>query len=429
MSNLTIGIIGVILVMILIFSRMQVGFAMLVVSFFGLWLLQDLDFALNILGRIPYSQTADNYAMTCMPLFIFMGIVIADSGLGKDLYNCAAKWLCRVKGGLAMATAVACGVFAAICGDSTTTAVTMGQVAYPQMKQQNYSDRLSGAVIACGGTVGILIPPSICMIVYGTMTETSIGSLFMAGFIPGILQVLFYVITVSILVRLKKDLAPAPFRSTMKEKLDSTKTVWPIVLIFLIILLGMYGGLFTPTEAGAAGSFATVIVCVLMRRLNWNTFKGSLLSSIKNTAMCFFILIGAYVFNRFMTMSGLPTTFGSFIAGLPVPRFVILILIIIMYLIMGAFMDVFAILLLTLPIIFPVIEALQYDPIWFGIIMVRMVEIGLITPPFGINLFTIAKNTGIQIGTMYKGVVPFLIADIIHVILLCVFPEIVMLLA
>ncbi|MCL1828010.1 MAG: TRAP transporter large permease [Oscillospiraceae bacterium] len=426
MSDLAIGLSGIAVVIILVFIRMQVGFAMIVVSLLGLWFLQGGTFALNIAGLIPYGQSV-SYTLACMPLFIFMGIVISESGLGADLYNFAANWLCRIKGGLPMATCAACGFFAAICGDSVTTAVTMGQVSYPQMKRLGYKDALSSSVIACGGTVGILIPPSICMIVYGTMTETSIGSLFLAGFIPGILQVLFYIFTIAIVVRLKKDLSPPPFKSTMREKLRSTKSVWPVILIFLVIVFGMYGGIFTPTEAGACGAFATVVVCFLMRRLNKRSFLFSMLDSIRNTSMCFFILIGAFVFNRFMTMSNLPNIFGAYIAELNVPRYVILLLIILMYLVMGAFMDVFATLLLTLPIIFPVVRALGYDAVWFGIIMVRMVEIGLITPPFGINLFAISKSTGVPIGTIYKGVVPFLIADALHVVFLIVVPEVVML--
>ena len=422
--NLIVGIIGIIIVMILIFTRMQVGFAMIVVGIAGLWVLQGREFAFNIAGMIPYGQSA-SYNMACMPLFIFMGLLISETGMGTDLYNCAAAWLCKIKGGLAMATAVACGFFAAICGDSTTTAITMGQVAYPQMKKHNYADELSVATIAAGGTVGILIPPSICMIIYGTMTETSIGALFTAGFIPGILQVLFYVATIFIVVRVSKRAAPTPFTTTTREKLQATKTVWPIVVIFLIIIIGMYGGFFTPTEAAACGAFATFIVSLLLRKLDKRNIKSTILLTIKSTAMCYFILIGAYVFNRFMTISGLPTAFGSYIAGLAVPRFVILILIVIMYLIMGSLMDVFAILLLTLPIIFPVITALEYDPIWFGILMVRMVEVGLISPPFGINLFTIAKNTRVDIKVMYKGILPFLAADAIHIILLCAIPEIV----
>jgi tripartite ATP-independent transporter DctM subunit len=432
MTPFTVGVIGIFLVLILMFTRMQISYAMIIVGFLGCWYLQDWGFAKNIIGLIPYSQTA-LYSMSCLPVFVFMGVILAVSGLGSDLFNFASKWLGMIKGGLAIATAVACGFFAAVCGDSITTAVTMGKVAYPEMKRHHYDDKLAGAVVACGGTVGILIPPSLCFIIYGTLTETSVGKLFMAGFIPGILQVLFYVIVVSILVRIKKDFAPKPIQYSMKDKIDSAKPVWPILLIFIVLIWGMYGGIFTPTEAGAIGAFVSFVVCFVLRRLSRARILETLSDTMKSTATVFMVLVGAYVFMRFMTMSGLPTLFGQSVVNLNVnfgvPRIYILFLIIVMYLIMGAFMDVFASILLTLPVLFPVVTALGYDPIWFGVLITRMMEFGLITPPFGINLFVISKNTGIQIKDMYKGVIPFLIADILHVCLLITFPDIALFLA
>jgi tripartite ATP-independent transporter DctM subunit len=432
MSPFTVGVIGIVVVLILVFARMPVGFSMILVGFVGCWYLQGWEFSKNVIGLLPYSQTAV-YSMACLPVFIFMGVTLSVSGLGTDLFNFASKWLGRVKGGLAMATAVACGLFAAVCGDSITTAITMGKVTYPEMKRQNYSDKLAGAVIACGGTVGILIPPSLCFIIYGTLTETSIGKLFMAGMIPGILQVLFYLVTVGILVRLHKDMAPAPVRYSLREKLESSKSVWPVLLIFVVIIGGMYAGIFTPTEAGAIGAFVSFMVCLLMRRLTPKKIVEAANDSLKSTATVFIILIGAYVFMRLMTMSGLPGRFGEAVVNLNVnhgvPRIFILLLILLMYIVMGAFMDVFATILLTLPVIFPVILAMGYDPIWFGVIITRMMEFGLISPPFGMNLFVISKNTGIPIGTMYKGAIPFLIADVFHVVLLIIFPDISLFLA
>ncbi|MDR0851266.1 MAG: TRAP transporter large permease [Clostridiales Family XIII bacterium] len=428
MSIETIGIIGVALVIVLMMLRMQVGWAMMLVGFFGCLYLQGWDFTTTVLGLIPFSS-AQSYSMSCLPLFIMMGIVLAESGLGAALFDFASKWLGRVKGSLAMATAVACGFFAAICGDSVTTAVTMGKVAFPEMIRYKYSPKLAGAVIACGGTVGILIPPSMCFIIYGTITEQSIGKLFMAGFIPGILQILFYVIVISILVRVRKDFAPSMLAKVpMREKWKATGQVWPVVLIFLIIMGGMYGGLFTPTEAAAFGAFASIVVGFVTRRLKIKSFGSALMESAKNSAMTYFILIGAYVFMRFMTMSNLPVTFGNAIVNLNaehgVPRLAILGLIILMYIVFGAFMDVFATILLTLPIIFPVIVQLGYDPIWFGVIITRMMELGMISPPFGINLFAIAKVTKTPISQIYAGVWPFLAADVVHVAMLIAFPQI-----
>jgi tripartite ATP-independent transporter DctM subunit len=423
----TVGIIGVVLVILLMLLRMQVGFAMLTIGFFGCLYLQGWDFTTTVLGLIPYSSTT-SYIMSCLPLFILMGIVLAESGLGAALFDFASKWLGRVKGALAIATAVACGFFAAICGDSVTTAVTMGKVAFPEMIRYKYHPRLATSVIACGGSVGILIPPSMCLIIYGTLTEQSIGRLFLAGFIPGILQVAFYVVVVCILVRIKKEYAPQiTGKVPMKAKLKSTTQVWPVIVIFIVIIAGMYGGWFTPTEGAAFGAFAALVVGFSTRRLGIKGFKNALMETTKSTAMTFFILIGAYVFMRFMTMSKLPVTFGNAIVGLNVehgvPRIYVLLLILAMYIIFGMFMDVFATILLTISIIFPVIVQLGYDPIWFGIIITRMMEFGMISPPFGMNLFAVAKTTKTPLSQLYAGVWPFLAADVVHIGLLIAIPE------
>jgi tripartite ATP-independent transporter DctM subunit len=432
MSIETIGIVGVALVVFLMLLRMQVGWAMLFVGFFGCLYLQGWDFTTTVLGLIPFSS-AQSYTMSALPLFILMGIVLAESGLGAALFDFAGKWLGRIKGSLAMATALACGFFAAICGDSVTTAVTMGKVAFPEMIRYKYSNKIASAVIACGGSVGILIPPSMCFIIYGTITETSIGKLFLAGFIPGILQVLFYVIVISIIARVNPTLmGTVQGKVPMREKFKASGQIWPVLLIFLVIMGGLYGGFFTPTEAAAFGAFASIAVGFITRKLRMNNFKRALMDSAQNSAMTYFILIGAYVFMRFMTMSNLPVMFGNAIVNLNVehgvPRLAILCLIILMYIIFGMFMDVFATILLTLPIIFPVIIQLGYDAVWFGVIITRMMEVGMISPPFGMNLFAIAKVTKTPIKDVYKGVWPFITADVLHVVLLIAFPIISLLL-
>lgn len=425
MSIEIIGVIGVVLILLLMFCKMQVGLSMCFVGFFGCWMLNGWDFASSVAGLIPYSQSS-LYTMACMPLFILMGVILANSGLAGNLYAFASKWLSRIKGGLAIATAVACSLFAAVCGDSVTTAVTMCKVAYPEMKKCGYKDALSGAVIAAGGTIGILIPPSIIFILYGTLTETSIGDLFTAGFIPGVLQMIFYIITIMIWTRIKKDLSPATYKTSMREKMTVTKDVWPILLLFIVVLGGMYGGIFTPTEGGACGAFAAFLLVTVKRKMNFKFFSNTMLEAIKSTAMCYFIMIGAYLFMRFMTISNLPTALGAYIISLNVPRIIVMILIIVLYIILGAFMDVFAAVLLTLPILFPVVMSLGYDAVWFGVIIVRMMEIGMITPPFGLNLFTIVKTSNIPIKTMYKGIFPFLIADFFHVTLILAVPDVVL---
>jgi tripartite ATP-independent transporter DctM subunit len=363
-----------------------------------------------------------------MPLFIFMGLILSESGIGADLYIAARNWMGRVGGSLAMATSVACGFFAAVCGDSATTAVTMGKVAFPEMRKHKYDDGLSTGCIVAGGTIGILIPPSICMIIYGLITEQSIGKLFMAGFIPGVLQVVSYVVLIFLMCKKNPALGPAPEKPVpMKEKIRSLKGVWPVIFIFLVILIGMYGGFFTPVEAGAMGAVVSLLVSVISRRMNWKKFSAAITDACRNTAMIFFLLIGAYIFMRFMALSHLPSTLGTAVLTLNTnyhfPRLVILLIILVFYMIMGAFMDVFAIILLTLSIVFPIITSLGYNPIWFGVIMTRMMEMGMISPPFGLNLFVIAKTTKVPMQKVYKGIFPFIGADFIHLALLIAIPE------
>ena len=427
MSPEIVGIIGVVILAALLFSRMYVGGSMMLVGFLGCWYLGNLKMALNLLGIVPYSQSA-SYTLACLPLFVMMGVILSVSKLGEDLYNAAAKWIGNFRGGLAMATEVACGFFAAVCGDSVTTAVTMGTVSFPQMMKRKYSMGLSACCIVSGGTLGILIPPSIGFIFYGLITEQSIGKLFMAGLIPGILQVLFYLITIFIVCRLDPTAGPGGPKAPMSEKVASLKNIWPVLLIFLAIILGLYGGFFTPTEAGAFGAFTSLLMSIILRRMTPERFKDSLRLTLHMTAMVFFLIIGAFVFMRFMALSRLPVTIGDGIANLTdlyhVPRFILLIGILVFYIILGAFLDVFAIIFLTLSIVFPIIVKLNYDPIWFGVIMVRMMEIGMITPPFGLNLFVISKTTNTPIKTVYKGIIPFIFADFVHVGLLILIPEI-----
>jgi tripartite ATP-independent transporter DctM subunit len=296
------------------------------------------------------------------------------------------------------------------------------------MKKHNYDDGLSAGCIVAGGTIGILIPPSLCMIIYGLITEQSIGKLFMAGFVPGVLQVLSYVILIFIMCKRNPAIGPAPENPvSMKEKLRALKGVWPVIFIFLFILAGMYGGFFTPVEAGAIGAGVSLLVSIVSRRMSWKRFSLAVTDACRNTAMIFFLLIGAYVFMRFMALSRLPGALGSAALALNTdyhfPRLAILIIILIFYVILGAFMDIFAIILLTLSIVFPIITSLGYNPIWFGVIMTRMMELGMISPPFGLNLFVIAKTTSVPMQKVYKGIFPFIGADFVHLIVLIAIPE------
>jgi len=401
---------------------------MILIGFVGCIILGGYSTATSLLGIVPYN-TASNFTLACMPIFIMMGFLIAESGLGADLYVAAKTWLGRLRGGLAIATIGACGFFAAVCGDSVTSAVTMSNVSFPEMKKHGYGDGTAAAAVCAGGAIGILIPPSVCMIIYGLITEESIGKLFIAGIIPGVLLVLMYMGVIVIKSHGKSGAIPSvgDEKSTFKEKLVSLKLVWPILVVFVVMMCGMYMGFFTPNEAASVGVVVTLIVAVAGRRLPWKKFKSALMQTVTYSAMIYLMLIGCYVFLRFMALSRLPAWLSENVTLLytvyEIPRVLILIIILIFYIIFGMFMDVFATILLTLGFVYPVIEILGYDLIWFGIIMTRMMEVGLISPPFGLNLFVVSKSCNVPMNKLYRGIMPFVGMDFIHITLMIVFPQ------
>jgi len=421
MSPEIVGVIGLAIMILLIFMRVWIGLAMMVVGFLGYAYLDGWDKAFLIIGREPYSQTA-LYILSCVPLFIGMGLLASRTGIAADLFNTANKWIGNIRGGLATATVVATGGFAAVCGDSSATAAAMGAVAYPEMKKLNYDSRLAAGCIAAGGSLGILIPPSLGFIIYGLLCEQSIGKLFMAGIIPGILEIAFYAVTISIVCRMNPKLGPPGPRSSMREKLSSLKNTWGMISLFVLVLGGIYLGIFTPTEAGAIGFFGIVVISLAARRLTWTKFRESTIDTIKITAMVVLILSGVFVFMRFLAVSGLTIMLSEFVIGLTVPPFVLLAGIIVFYLILGCFLPVIPMMVLTLPLIFPVIETIGLHPIWFGVIMVRCMEMGMITPPFGLNIFVLSSTINVPIPTLYRGVLPFVLADLCHIALLVAVP-------
>ncbi|MBN2059368.1 MAG: TRAP transporter large permease [Deltaproteobacteria bacterium] len=424
MSGEFVGIIGIVVLLVLMFLKVRLGTAMILSGFLGYAYLAGWDTALLMIGMEPHVQTA-YYPITAIPLFIMMGTVVAVSGISQDLYNAARKWIGHIRGGLAIATVGACGLFAAICGDSIATAVTMGKVAYPEMRRSGYDDRLASACVVAGGTIGILIPPSLGFILYGILTEESVGKLFIAGIIPGILEVFFYIITIYILCRLNPKMAP-PIgeRVNFREKVAGLKVVWPMIVIFLLVIIGIYAGIFTPTEAGAVGAFGAIVVALILRRFGWNELRKAAAETARSTTMILYVLIGAFVFMRFITLTDLPVAMSQFVVGLQMPKLLILMGIVVVYILLGCFLDVLIVIILTVPIIYPTILGMGYDPIWWGVIMVRVMEIGMITPPFGINLFVLTKAINLPIGIAYQGVAPFVIADFFHVALLIAFPQI-----
>jgi len=421
MSPEIIGVIGLAVLIALLFAGMWIGAAMAMVGFLGYAYIMGINSAFAMVSQIPFTTMAW-YPLTCVPLFIFMGVVIFHSGVGKDLYYTAYTWLGQLRGGLAMATVVACALFAAITGVSSPALATLGKVAVPEMRKYNYDDKLATGSLACAGTMAFLIPPSVAFIIYGILTENSIARLFMAGFLPGVLLTVLFMATIVIITIVRPGSGPAGPKTSFKEKIVSMKLTWPMVLLFLLVLGGIYGGIFTPTEAGAVGAFGTIIITLFARRLTGRALLNSVLETAQITAMFVLIIAGAFIFNNLMVISKLAFYLGNFIAGLDLPPYAILVAIIFAYVILGMFLDVMSCILVTVPIFFPIVLAMGFDPVWYGVIMVRVMEIGVITPPVGMEVFMLSGITGVPAGTIFRGIVPFVIADILHVALLVAFP-------
>lgn len=422
MGNTEIFIIFTLIMIVLMLIRVWIGLAMAVAGLVGFAVIAGWEHALIMVGMEPFTQT-NFYPITAMPLFLFMGAVVAVAGISADLYDAARKWIGQLRGGLAMATVAGCGAFAAMCGDSVATCVSMGKLTYPEMRRHGYSETLAAGCIAAGGTLGVLIPPSVMFILYGIFTETSIGALFIAGIIPGLLEILFYCVTIYIWCRLHPNAGPPGPRVPFKEKVISLKAVIPMIIIFVSVMAGIYGGIVTPTEAGALGVVGAIIVSLAMRRLRWKPFVASIGETATSVAMVLFLLIGAFIFMRFTTISQVPIMLGEYVAGLALPNWLILAAIMAVYVICGMFLNSVATMIITLPVVLPVILAMGYSPIWWGVIMVRTIEIAMITPPVGINVFVLAKAVNLPVSTIYKGIGPFVIADILHVALLLAVPE------
>ena len=427
MSEPVIGLIGIIVLLILIFLNMPIGFALALVGFCGFAWVAGFSGALNNLSAVPFRWVAD-YSMAVVPLFLLMGSIAANTGITQDLYAAAHNWIGRLRGGLAMATVAACAGFAAICGSSTATGAAMSKVALPEMKRYNYDLKMAAGSIAAGGTIGILIPPSLGFIVYAILTEESVGRLFMAGILPGILQAVFYIATIYILCVRNPGMGPAGPKTSFKSKVKAVKGVWSMLALFVLVMGGIYTGFFTPSEAAAIGAFGALVISLIGRRLTRNNLVTSLYETGQSTAMIFIVIIGAFIFMRFLAVSNLPFVLSEVVTGLNLPPYAILVMILVFYIIIGCFLEIMSTLALTIPIIFPTILALGFDPIWFGVLFVRMAEIGEITPPIGLNCFVIAGVTGIPVGTVFRGIVPFIIADIFHVALLVAIPAISLLL-
>lgn len=422
MDPFVIGIIGIVVLIIFLFSKMPIGAGMAIVGFLGFSMVVGFGPAFGVLRTVPYT-TFSEQGLSVIPLFLLMGAFAFHSGMSEDLFDVVYKWLGHFRGGVAMATIVACAMFAAISGSSLATAATLGAIALPEMKKYKYDDGLATGAVAAGGSVGILIPPSVILILYGIITEQSIGKLFLAGIIPGIMEAVFYIFTIAYLTFFKPHHGPRGPKTTFREKIRSLKKAWEVVLLFGVVIGGIYKGVFTPTEAAGIGAFGTFFFALIRGKLNWSNFNQSLSGTVQTTGMLFLIILGAMLFGYFLSVTRLPMEFASIVSDWPVNRYVILAFILIITMLLGCIMDSMAIVLLTIPVFFPLIQHLDFNAIWFGILVVRVTEMGLITPPVGLNVYVIKGISGVPIGTIFRGVVPHLIADMLQVIVLVIFPQ------
>ncbi len=426
MSPIEIGIIAIALMFLLIFIGLPVGVSMGLLGFAGIWLLISETAAMSVIAHIPFGVIT-NYDYATLILFIFMGHVIFVTGIGQDMFDLAAKWLGHLPGGLAIAATGACTGFAAISSSSLATASTIGLISIPEMRKYKYDPALATGCVAAGGTMGSLIPPSGILIVYGLITETSIGKLFMAGIIPGLIQAAFYITTIYLLCRWKPSMGPLGPRYGFKERIKALRNCGELLFLIVLVLGGLMIGWFTPTESGAVGAAGAIAISLLRRRLTWQLFKEAVLGSLKTGGMIYTILIGAMLFKQFITVTTIPIVLAEVLTGMQVSPYVIILAIVFLYFILGCIMDPMAMVLLTVPIFLPLITSLGFDPIWFAIIVVKMTEIGAITPPLGMNVYVIAGITpDVPMQTVFKGIVPFLVAEVFDMSLLLSFPAIIL---
>jgi tripartite ATP-independent transporter DctM subunit len=423
MNPVLIGMIALAVLFLLMFFDMPIAFAMALVGFCGFAVLSSLDAALNMVGLVPYTTAAD-YIFSVLPLFLLMGEFASISGIMGEAYGTLNKWIGHLPGGLAMATVGGCAGFGAVCGSSVATGATMARVALPEMRKYNYDEGLSTGSLAAGGTLGIMIPPSMQFILYGVIAEQSIGKLFMAGILPGILLSLLFAVSIYIVTKKNPRMGPASARAGWRERFASLKGVWGVVLLFAIVMGGIWGGYLTPTEAAAAGVLVSFILVVVRGKLNRRNMAVAVKGAFMTTGMCLGILIGAMIFGYFIALTTLPMALARFVSSLSIPPLGILVCILVVYLILGCLMDALAMVLLTMPIFIPVILGLGFDPIWFGVILCLMCEMALITPPVGMNVFVISGMSGVSMYTVFRGIMPFLIAMMVCMILLIAFPQI-----
>jgi tripartite ATP-independent transporter DctM subunit len=426
MEALDAGLVSFAGMFVLLLIGVPIGFAMGLAGLFGMSMIIGWEPALSLFGTTAFETTV-TYDLSIVPLFILMGSMASRSGLSQELYEAFDAWVGAFRGGLALATIGACGAFAAICGSSLATAATMTKVALPEMKRYQYNDSLATGSVAAGGIIGILIPPSVILVLYGILTETSIGDLFIAGFIPGILTIIGFMAAIAVVTRLWPDISKPGKRSTTRQKIQALGRTWGVLLLFLLVIGGIYFGVFTPTEAAGIGAVGAFVISALRRRLSVDAAKEALVETVGTTAMIFIVLIGALTLNNLMVFSGIADALSDFVTGLDYPPMVVMAVILLLYMVMGCVLDALAMILLTIPIFYPIVQNLGFDPVWFGILVVMVVELGLITPPIGMNVFVIKGMVpDVALSAIYVGVLPFVVAQIILIVIIFFLPDIVL---
>ncbi len=424
MSPETVGILGIVLLLSLFLLRMPIAFAMAFVGFVGFAYLGGVDPALNLLAQDIY-DTFSLYSLSVIPMFILMGSFAFASGISDRLYTTTYTWVGSLRGGLTIATVLACAGFAAICGSTAATAATMGKIALPEMKKYGYDDTLATGTIASAGTLGVMIPPSTVLIVYGILVEESIGKLFVAGLVPGVILSLFFVAVVAILCFRKPEIGPAGTATTWLAKIKATGGIVEAVLLFLLVIGGLFLGWFSPTQAGAIGAGGALLIGLIRRQLTWKTFFEAGKDGLRTGCMVLFIITGAVVFGHFLAISTIPFLLADWVGNLPIHPMAIMGIIICIFFVGGFFMDSMALIVVIVPIFFPIVQQLGFDLIWFGVIIVLTGEMGVITPPVGVNVFVIKGIApDIPLNTIFKGIFPFLYALIILTIIIVLFPQI-----
>lgn len=424
MSPLIIGLIGLVVVFVLLFLRMPIALAFLSTGFFGLWFLKGSGAALNILGTVPFT-TASMYVWTTVPLFVFMGYLAEQTKIAEEFYEGVRRWVGHFRGGLATTVIIGNTAFGACTGDSISASVTFLTVSLPEMRKYGYADTLTLGSIASGSILAVLIPPSLPFIIVGALTETSIGKLFIAGIFPGLLLTLLYIVTIYILCLRNPLIGPPGPKTNFREKMGGALGMWSLIVVFAVIIGGLYLGVFSPTEAGAAGAFVVLILGLARRKLNWQLFKRALQSTGETVPLIGLLVVGTMVFNRFLVMSGGTVAIAKFLSGITESPVVFLLIIVVVYLVLGCFIDALSLTLLSVPILFPVVVQLGINPIQFAVVFVIITALGTLTPPFGIVVFAMSGAAkDVPLYTIFRGVMPFVIAVLVLNILVVFFPQI-----